>query len=106
MGAELCVDEAAVAMAVTEALKRRQEERRDGAVAAQVRGPVQTRPRRDRSRPQQRRGRGRDREPVRGRGGLEVAHERSKTRAEEVDGRRVRERLPTGAARCLSIRFW
>ena len=43
-------------------------------------------------------GRGRDREPVRERGGLEVAHERSKTRAEEVDGRRVREKLPTGAA--------
>ena len=27
-----------------------------------------------------------------------MAHERSNTRAEEVDGRRVRERLPTGAA--------
>ena len=44
------------------------------------------------------RGRGGDRESVRERGGLEVAHERSKTLAEEVDGRRVRELLPTGAA--------
>ena len=82
--------------------ERRQEERRDGAVAAQVRGPGRPAPAaigaganllRSGGR-----GRGGDREPVRERGGLEVAHERSKTRAEEIDGRRVRELLPTGAA--------
>ena len=108
MGTELCVDEAAVAMAVTEALER------PGSVSVGRKSVETVRSRRrfaDRCTPPARaaigaganllrpggRGRG-DREPVGERGGLEVAHERSNTRAEEVDGRRVRERLPTGAA--------